>query len=100
MGGCVTCWVRLQTNIKSQKKLDKKDEPLKDNQSMSGKLKSPTKCNDHKKTVGLQDTQSKNIHMTHMLREEHNIVHRIKLLSTPNSTVTISRSGGEDKHTI
>ena len=31
------------TIIKSQKKLDKVDEPLNDNRSMSWKLKSPTK---------------------------------------------------------
>ena len=40
--GWVMCWVKLQSRINSQRILDDKEEPSKEDQLKSGKLKSPT----------------------------------------------------------
>ena len=39
----MTCWVKLQSKSNSQNKCDKEEDPNKENQSISGKFKSPTK---------------------------------------------------------
>ena len=39
----MTCWVKLQSKMNLQKICDDSEEPIKDDQFISGKLKSPTK---------------------------------------------------------
>ena len=41
-GGLSTCWIRLLSKTNSQNNLEEEDIPVREDQLMSGRLKSPT----------------------------------------------------------
>jgi len=98
--GCITCWVKLQSKINSQKVFEDREEPIKEDQLMAGKLKSPTKIHLLEQEIRLVKYRTED-DIWHA-GESGGIwtEHKTKSWSTPILTETTSMSGGDGRREV